>query len=257
MQKLVVTAALLLAPAASSAQRLRQVSRTVHEGRSTPRASNDNNPGGPSPSSASRGGPTRWRWNLSRWYLRYPYALGISSFEGSGVSAQDSRGTAGVLTVEGGLVLPNLGRGAIGVRAIFGAIEVELRASALMEPVAGGHDWAGLLGVRLGWAVTDGGPARVRALLGMLTYLDAVGDASGGETGFAVDAFPGRPWVLSAELTGGVLGRAGLLSTRGSVGLIVGHAEFFVAWTHQWLFPLVEGPAVDLGGPSLGLRTWM
>ncbi len=256
MKRIALLLAVVLTPAASQAQRLQQVSRAVREGRGRERPSNDNNPSGRRAEPRERA-PSRWRWNLSRRYLSYPYALGVGGFELPGVDSADTRGTASVVTLEGGLVLPELARGSLSVRAIFGAIEVELRGSALAEPVAQGVDWAGIVGVRGAWAFTEGGPARARVMAGMISYLDARGDVSGAEMGFGVDVFPGAPWVLSGEFTGGVLGRAGLLNGRASLGVLFGRTEVLVSWSHLWLLPFEDGVVVDLGGPSLGLRAWL
>lgn len=263
MTRVALTLCALLLPSTSLAQQLRQMSRTIHEGRSTPRPSNDNNPNERESSrnrssGRDRRSPRRHApWNLSRRYLAHPYALGITGFELPADVAGESRGIAVVMSLEGGMLLPSVGRAGLGMRMIFGAIEVELRGSALVEREEGAAVWAGLVGARVAYAITDGGPARVRVLAGMLSFFDAAGDASGAEAGFAMDAFPVRPLVVSAELTGGVLGRAGMVSARLTAGVIFDRTELFAGWTHQVLFPTVEGPVVDLGGPLLGLRFWM
>ncbi len=256
MKRIILTLAIALTPAASSAQRLQQVSRAVREGRGRERPSNDNNPSGQRAQPPDRA-PSRWRWNLSRRYLSHPYALGVAGFELPGVDSGDTRGTASVVTLEGGLVLPELARGSLSVRAMFGAIELELRGSVLAEPLTQGIDWAGIVGVRGAWAFTEGGPARARVMAGMLSYLDARGDTSGAEVGFGLDLLPGAPLVLSGEFTVGLLGRAGMLSGRASLGVLFGRTEVLVSWSHLWLLPLEDGVVVDLGGPSLGLRVWL
>lgn len=256
MTRIAVALALTLAPAFTHAQRLRGVSRAVHEGRGAPRPSNDNNPSGRRASPAA-GAPSRWVWDLSRNYLSHPYALGVNGFELAASVPAETRGTASVVTLEGGLVLPGIARASLSVRAIFGAIEFELHGSALAEPLAQGTDWAGLFGVRGAWALTRGGPARARVIAGMLSFVDDRGDASGAEVGLGAEMFPGAPWVLSGELTGGVLGRSGITRARASVGVLFGRTEVLVSWSHLWLFPFEDGVVVDLGGPSLGLRAWL
>lgn len=264
MPRIALCVALTLASSAASAQRLRQVSRTVHEGRSTQRPSNENNPDERESSrNRSAGGasrPTRsspWRLSLQRRYLAHPYALGITGFELPGADSSDTRGVAVVMSVEGGLALPTVGRMGVAVRYLFGAIEVELRGSALVESSLDGALWAGLIKVRGAYALTEGGPVRARVLVGAVSYVDALGDAGGAELGAAIEAFPARPWVVSAELSGGLLGRAGMLSARASIGYLIDRTELFAAWSHQWLFPMIEGPVVELAGPSLGLRFWL
>ena len=120
MKRNAIHLAVVLTPAASSAQRLQQVSRAVREGRGRERPSNDNNPSGRSAQPRERA-PSRWRWNLSRRYLSHPYALGVRGFELPGVDSGDTRGTASVVTLEGGPVPPALPRGALTVPATAAA----------------------------------------------------------------------------------------------------------------------------------------
>jgi hypothetical protein len=62
--------------------------------------------------------------------------------------------------------------------------------------------------------------------------------------------------VLSFDVSGGLVGRAGLVGLRGSVGYLVGPVEFQLGWQHESLIPTVSGNNVDLSGPFVGLRLW-
>jgi hypothetical protein len=247
---------LLATSTPAAAQRLRRASEAVHTGRSSgPRASNDNDPCPRPGVVTARARGDGWRW--TRRYVAHPYAEGARGVDLDAGSAQRGRDTAAALTLEGGLALPNIGRAGLSVRAMFGAVEIELRGAAMVEPSQEGAFWVGVTNVRGALALTEGGAARVRAFLGFTSWLDAAGSATGPELGVGADVFPGAPWVLSGELSGAVLGGAGVIDGRVSVGVLFGRTELQLGWSHRVVYPFEAGDAVDLGGPSLGLRAWL
>lgn len=251
--------AALLAPAAASAQRLRRASDAVHTGSSDRRRDRDDRDSGlPSPSTSSSSSSSRGnRWFRSRSFLPYPYAWGYQGYDAPVTSAQRSpRGLAVIATLDGGLALSSIGRGGFGLRVLGSVLEFELRWSAFVEPTDAQTVWAGLGRYRGAVALADSADVRLRVFGGLLHWVDDQGSEFGFEGGLGLDAFPAEPWVLSFDVSGGLVGRAGLVSLRGSVGYLVGPVEFQLGWQHESLIPTVSGGNVDLSGPLVGLRLW-
>ena len=249
-----------LAPAAAPAQLLRRASDAVHTGSSERRRDrNDRNPPSRSsstPSSSSSPGRDN-RWFRSRAFLPCPYAWGYQGYAAPVPTAQRSgRGVAVIITIDGGLALSSVGRGGFGLRVLGSVVEFELRLNAFVEPSAEQTAWVGLGRYRGAVAVADSADVRLRFFGGLLHWVDDRGSEFGFEGGLGLDAFPGEPWVLSFDVSGGFVGRAGLVGLRGSVGYLVGPVEFQLGWQHESLIPTVSGNNVDLSGPFVGLRLW-
>lgn len=253
--------AALFAPVTARAQLLRRASDAVHTGSSERRRSSDDDEprppsqSSPTPSSSSRG---RYNpWFRTRAFLPYPYAWGYQGYETPVAHVdRNPRNLAVIASLDGGLVIPSVGRGGVGLRILGSALEFELRLTAFAEPSAEQTTWAGLGRYRGAVAIVDGGGARVRLFGGLLHWIDGRGSEFGGEAGVGLDAFPGDPWVLSFDIAGGLVGRAGLVGLRGSVGYLLGPVEVQLGWQHESLIPTVSGDSVDLSGPFLGLRLW-
>jgi len=161
-----------------------------------------------------------------------------------------------IASVDGGLALSAIGRGGLGLRILGSTLEFELRYTGWAERSAGETLWVGLGRFRGAVALSDSASMRLRMFGGILHWVDDQGSVFGAEGGFGLDAFPGAPWVLSFDLSGGVVGRAGLVSLRGSVGYLLGPVEIQLGWQHDSLIPTESGPSVDLSGPLLGIRLW-
>lgn len=262
--RLTITAlslAALLSPAAARAQLLRRASDAVHTGSSERRrsSSDDSDPPPPSPSSSSSSSSSGRgnRWLRSRAFLPYPYTWGYQGYETPVANVDRSpRGVAVIASLDGGIGIPSVGRGGVGLRILGSVLEFELRYSAFVEPSGEQTTWAGLGRYRGGVALIDAAGARVRFFGGLLHWIDDRGSEFGGEAGFGFDAFPGDPWVISFDLAGGLVGRAGLVGLRGSAGYLLGPVELQLGWQHESLIPTVSGDSVDLSGPFVGLRLW-
>ena len=253
-----LSALALLAPATASAQRLRRASDAVHTG-SSDRDRRRHEPSGDSPrspsSSSSGGGGSRWL--RPRYFLPYPYAWGYQGYATPQADFQRSpRSVAVVASLDGGIALSSIARGGVALRVLGAGLEFELRYTAYAEPSHEGTLWVGLGRYRGGVALADSAEARVRIFGGLLHWIDDAGSQFGGEAGIGLDVFPDDPWVLSFDLSGGVVGRAALVSLRGTVGYIVGPVEFQLGWQHESVIPTVSGDGVDLSGPLAGVRLW-
>ncbi|MEM9459569.1 MAG: hypothetical protein AAGF11_35660 [Myxococcota bacterium] len=67
----------------------------------------------------------------------------------------------------------------------------------------------------------------------------------------SLDAFPGRPFVISARLDRGTLYQTPVWRARATVGLVRKRFELFAGYDHTQI------ERVALGGPLLGLRAWL
>jgi len=252
--------AALLAPATAPAQRLRRASDAVRTGSSDrrdrdrdSRSSSSSSSSSPSSSSPGRSG----QWFRPRSFLPFPYAWGYDGYAAPVTTVDRSpRGLAVIATLDGGLALSSVGRGGVGLRVLGSVLEFELRYSTFVEPTSEGTLWAGLGRYRGAVALADSADVRLRLFGGLLHWVDDQGSEFGFEGGLGLDAFPGEPWVLSFDVAGGLVGRAGLVSLRGSAGYLVGPVEFQLGWQHESLIPTVSGNNVDLSGPFVGLRLW-
>lgn len=254
-----LSVAALLAPATAPAQRLRRASDAVHTGSSNRRRDRDDRDSGPSsPSSSSSSSPRRnSRWFRPRSFLPFPYAWGYQGYDAPVETADRSpRGVAVIASLDGGLALSSIGRGGVGLRVLGSVLEFELRYSAFVEPTNEQTLWAALGRYRGAVALADSADVRLRVFGGLLHWVDDGGSEFGFEGGLGLDAFPAEPWVLSFDLSGGLVGRAGLVGLRGSVGYLVGPVELQLGWQHESLIPTVSGDNVDLSGPFVGLRLW-
>lgn len=261
-----LAAAALAAPSVAPAQTLRRASDAVHTGSSEPRRSRDDSASGSSSSTPSQPSSSRpSRWYRPRYFLPYPYAWGYGGYSGyeppsvvlSDPSPRPTRRVAVVASLDGGLALSDIGRGGVGLRVLGSAFEFEVRYSAFAESDRGQTLWAGLGRYRGAFVLGDAAGLRLRLFGGLLHWVDDGGSEFGAEGGLGLDAFPGAPWVLSFDLSGGFVGRAGLIGLRGTVGYMVGPVEFQVGWQHESVIPTIDGPTVDLSGPLAGVRLWL
>ncbi len=253
--------AALLAPATAPAQLLRRASDAVHTGSSERRRDrDDSDPPSPTPSTSSSSSSSSGRgnrWLRPRAFLPCPYAWGYQGYAAPVTTAQHSgRGLAVIATLDGGLALSSVGRGGFGLRVLGSVLEFELRLNAFVEPTAEQTTWVGLGRYRGAVALADSADVRLRFFGGLLHWVDDRGSEFGAEGGLGLDAFPGEPWVLSFDVSGGLVGRAGLVGLRGSVGYLLGPVELQLGWQHESLIPTLSGGNVDLSGPFVGLRLW-
>ena len=75
--------------------------------------------------------------------------------------------------------------------------------------------------------------------------------AAGWNVSTSLDAFPGKPWVLSARVDRGMLYQTPVWRARATVGMIYRRVELFAGYDHT------QVEKVSLGGPLVGLRAWL
>jgi hypothetical protein len=248
---------LLALPAAAPAQRLRRASEAVHTGSSDRGSGSSSSEPRRSSSPSSSSGWGRSFWQRSRYFLPFPYAWGYAGYDVPQVDLTRSpRSVAVVASLDGGIGLSSIGRGGVSLRVLGSVLEFELRYTIYAEPSDGGTFWVGLGRYRGAVALVDGADARMRLFGALLHWIDDAGSEFGGEGGLGLDVFPGAPWVLSFDLSGGLVGRSAIVGLRGTLGYLVGPVEFLLGWQHESVIPTVSGPSVDLSGPLVGVRLW-
>jgi hypothetical protein len=277
LARLVVLAALVLHSTPAFAQLLRRATRTVQTGSSSsdddePRSRDRSEP----TSSASSSAPRRQYQPASlspcgmrrRWF---PYAqLGLD-WQAEGVALCGGQGWGGpaqvpssppvllraVVGVDGGLVLPTVGRISAEGRLDFGTIDFGTRYSWLMEKVDGGLDTVTFGRTEIGYNLieVEGFNARLRG--GVLHWVANGMHDFGISGGAAIEAFPGRSVTLNVEFGVGILGRASVLYGRALVGTMLGHFELAAGWDHTSLLTDDGSPPVRLTGPVFVARYWL
>ncbi|MCA9266897.1 MAG: hypothetical protein KDA41_00425, partial [Planctomycetales bacterium] len=117
------------------------------------------------------------------------------------------------------------------------------------ELPAGGHDelWTGDCNLVFRFAQSPA--VQMRSGLGLNWLADSTGEEVGVNFTYAVDLYPGDPWVISSELDLGSLGRTSLVHWRGVVGVQLRRSEFFAGYDYT----SVGG--VELSGLVAGVRT--
>lgn len=86
--------------------------------------------------------------------------------------------------------------------------------------------------------------------IGPQHLVDSKGWVNGFDLTWAFQAFPGNPFVVSAEASVGVLGKAFAPGLRGEVGLMLDRFEVSAGYEERWVGP------VALGGPLVSLTAW-
>ncbi|MCA9708052.1 MAG: hypothetical protein KDK70_19525 [Myxococcales bacterium] len=75
--------------------------------------------------------------------------------------------------------------------------------------------------------------------------------AAGWNLSTSLDAFPGRPFVISTRLDRGTLYQTPVWRARATAGLVHNRLELFAGYDHTQI------GRVSLGGPLIGLRAWL
>jgi hypothetical protein len=166
-----------------------------------------------------------------------------------------ARSWALATSLEAGSDFSGLHRGGATVR-LFMPVPLELEgrffyfAEANGEP---GNDWASVSNLNLSWRFAATRSVQFRSGIGYQHwYEDAETESSnplraqlrhrpGFQFHYGMDAYPGRPFTLSAEARLGNLGQALVWELRGTVGVALGPVEVFGGYQ-----------ALDIGGSSLG-----
>lgn len=203
-------------------------------------------------------------------FANYPYADGaaghllfpapiVYNWEGRAITAGKDRlmprllqRTSLDLGLESGVGLSD-GITRLGVRArlrLPRRVDFDFDWSFLRERDNGGLDTA-MMGQEH-FAIRFAQASRIvfRAGLGMQHFCDAISCEHGIDVTYGFEAFPGRPWVLSAQGSIGTLGEAFAPGVKARLGFLVGPVEMNVGYHGRWV------GGVPLGGPFIGISYW-
>ncbi len=189
---------------------------------------------------------------------RYPYD---SRKPGWVVDPQDGNPTdhrriSGRAQVEGSYLRGGLIRSGFAARVGSPRLDVDTQLSFYLQPPAQDAMYLGDTGLniapvalpRLVWRVGLGARYMIDARLpgaGPREY------AAGWNMSTGFDAFPARPFVISARVDRGTLYRTTVWRARATVGITHKRFELFAGYDHMQI------ERVALGGPLLGLRAWL
>jgi hypothetical protein len=196
-------------------------------------------------------------------FADYPYADGVPGLlldPGSSAMADDPVGDAPPLSrqvVAAQLALEAGLSGATrrdGVRARLQfplRFELDSDWSRYQELDGGNLDvtWWGREHVSFRFA--ESSSIQFRSGIGPQHWLDAKGWVHGADLTWGFEAFPGRPWVLAFEASGGVLGKAFAAGLTGRIGVMLGPVEIDAGWRQRWV------GNVPLGGAFVSAQLWL
>ena len=207
--------------------------------------------GGPYGGSAPSGGPG------ARYVLgAHPYELDCGGY--GRVVADDTEigRTAARIELEAGYALGGAGRGGASARIQLPIpLDLTVRYSVFAEPLESGVQVAALGRFGLEWRFLDDPVIQLRLGGGGRHFQDAAGGVFGLDVLLGIDIFPGSPLVITIEGGVGFVGQAIVAQVRGTIGAMVDRFEIYAGYDSEGL--LADGTHVDLGGPMLGVRTWL
>jgi hypothetical protein len=265
-----------LAPAPASAQRLGSVSSAVHGGG----GGGFRGGGGGGYGGYRGGGYGGYRGygygyggygyggggvqlGVSRVGLFYPYYMGYAGISVAQTSMQPGHtltepDAIGIVDASAGYVFDGVVRGQISGRVRVGnLVDFEARYGAYFEQT---DDRIQALGIgRLAFAVAfvNDDAVQLRGGLGGLLYHDAAGVELGYGGLLELDVYPVQPLVLRAEVMGGMLGQAGMLDARGTIGIQIDRGELYVGYQAFLVDSASPAGATVLHGPIAGVRVWI
>lgn len=169
---------------------------------------------------------------------------------------QEHRRIGGRIGAEGSYLYRGLWRSGVAARVGSARIDVDTQLSFYMEPAERDALYLGDTSLNFApvalpgivWRVGVGARYMADARLpgsGPREY------AAGWNLSTSLDAFPGRPFVISARLDRGMLYQTTVWRARATVGLVRRRFEVFAGYDHT------QVQHVALGGPLLGLRAWL
>jgi hypothetical protein len=129
-------------------------------------------------------------------------------------------------------------------------LEFDTEWSMLREHDREGVDTAYLGREHLAVRFAQSSRLQFHAGVGPQHFCDAIGCVHGVDFTYGLEAFPGRPIVLSAEGSLGNLGSAFAPGVRTRIGYLIGEVEASLGWHQRWV------GGVPLGGPFLGIGGW-
>ena len=130
-------------------------------------------------------------------------------------------------------------------------IEFDASWSLFMEREVGAFDNLVLGREHFIWRFAQSNAVQFRTALGAQHLIDARGDESGIDVEYGLDAFPGRPVVMSLEGAVGNLGAAFAPRVRATLGIMTGRFELAFGYEHEWI------GRESLGGPFAMWRIWL
>jgi hypothetical protein len=128
---------------------------------------------------------------------------------------------------------------------------LDSQVDCFRETLPGGrHDqlWTGDCNVVFRFAQSEF--AEFRAGLGFNWMADSIRDDFGFNFTYGADFFPGRPWVVSADLDLGTLGHAELFRFRTTIGVTVRRFEFYTGYEYTDIERLHTNSLIG------GVRIW-
>jgi hypothetical protein len=184
-------------------------------------------------------------------FPRFPYD-GVPGYLGTSCVPPRPRAWAGRLSVEYLETFDDLdvigGRLLVSTASRFG---LDTQMDYFRETLRNGrHDqlWTGDCNLVFRFAQCDF--AEFRAGLGFNWLSDPVRDDFGFNFTYGADVFPRRPWVISADLDWGTLGRAELFRFRTTIGVTVQRFEFYTGYEYT------DIDRMHLNSLIGGVRVW-
>jgi hypothetical protein len=162
-----------------------------------------------------------------------------------------------VLGLEGGLMLPTVGRVGVAARFDFGDLDLSTRYSWLFEEVDGQLDTVVFGRTDLGIGFQTHLDVEFRLRVGLNHWVAGGQHDFGLSAGMGLEVHPGAPYTVNVEAGGGSLGLGGVVYARIVVGMMLGRAELGLGWDHTTLFTRDESSNVHVTGPVLVTRFWL
>jgi hypothetical protein len=214
-------------------------------------------PLGPSPETLNLQGPPP-RPRFQRFLRRWPYEAGKSGWvvDPWARDQAEQRRVAGRLEAEGAYLYRGLWRTGVAARVGTARVDVDSQLSFLLdvpnrEALYLGDTSLNIAPVarpRLVWRVGGGGRYMLDARVPGAGPRE---HALGWNVNTSLDAFPVRPFVISARLDRGTLYQTPVWRARASVGVVRERFELYAGYEHTQIERLA------LGGPLVGLRLWL
>jgi hypothetical protein len=214
-------------------------------------------PLGPGPEPLNLQGPPP-KPPFQRFVHRWPYDAGKSGWvvDPWARDQAEHRRVAGRLEAEGAYLYRGMWRTGVAARVGTARVEVDSQMSFYADVPNRDALYLGdtslnvapIARPRLVWRVGAGGRYMLDARLpgsGPREY------ALGWNFNTSLDAFPVRPFVISARLDRGTLYQTPVWRVRATVGVVRQRFELYAGYEHTQI------ERVALGGPMVGLRLWL
>ena len=191
-------------------------------------------------------------WPDSKSFSAYPYENDVTGYMAPDwLDATSAKPWSARLRGEFGQDFNDieLAGGGIQIDSPFVRMTFDSSLSEFEEQVATGTDALTVGDANLTFRFVQSPRSVWRSGVGV-NWLSGGGSEVGFNFTYAVDYFPRRPWIVSAEIDWGRLGEASLFHTRATVGVQVRDWEFYSG------FDYVDIAETSLGNLVAGLRYW-